>query len=112
MVNISEGPMRSGGENSMSTDAPEEYRARRNSSLIDSTYTENYIYIKTHTNTGLWKHKNKCKPLLLHYILCLVKHLKVKQIKIGCSYKYVASQPTSSRHCQSGAQNEPVSKYY
>lgn len=45
MVNISEVPMRSGGENSMSTDAPEEYRARRNSSLIDSTYIHSELYL-------------------------------------------------------------------
>lgn len=37
MVNISEVPMRSGGENSISMEAPDEYSARRSSSLMDST---------------------------------------------------------------------------
>ena len=39
MVRTSEVPMRSGGENSMSMEAPEEYKARRSSSLMDNTYT-------------------------------------------------------------------------
>lgn len=45
IVNISEVPMRSGGENSMSTEAADEYSARRSSSLIDSTCTLQF-YIK------------------------------------------------------------------
>lgn len=45
MVNTSEVPIRSGGENSMSMEAPDEYRARRSSSLIDNTYTHTFHII-------------------------------------------------------------------